>query len=241
MLAASKAFVLRHRKPLAVTGSVGLHLLVIWFLIQPSSNALSELDKRASGPMTQAGIDIDLERTAAVPPMPAAPPKTPPPQPLAAFAAMSEPTTATASTTPLSAPSPAKSLSAVFGKDLFAPSPATPPKAETQHPSDQESHIKVADQSNRTTPNDLWKAIEPCWKRVITHETEGVTLSVSFSPLGNLAKPPVIERPNGAHLDDRRLKSESMAINALAQCGPYLMAFGQSNVSVQFPAGSYAY
>jgi len=62
-------------------------------------------------------------------------------------------------------------------------------------------------------------------------------LSVSFSPLGNLAKPPEIERPNGARLDDRRLKSESLAINALAQCGPYLMAFGQSDVSVQFPAG----
>ncbi len=182
-------------------------------------------------------MDVDLYQPASVPPMPAAPPKPPPPQPLAAFAAMSDPVVA-ASPTPLSAPAPAKSLSAVFGKDLFAPSPASPPKAETQHPSDQESHVKLTDQSNRTTPNDLWKAIEPCWKRVVTRDTEGVTLSVSFSPLGNLAKPPVIERPNGAHLDDRRLKSESLAINALAQCGPYLMAFGQSDVSVQFPAGS---
>ncbi len=237
MLAAQRAFVVRHRKPLAVTGSVGLHLLVIWFLLQPSSNALSELDKRTYGQVTQTGMDVDLYQPASVPPMPAAPPKPPPPQPLAAFAAMSDPVVA-ASPTPLSAPAPAKSLSAVFGKDLFAPSPASPPKAETQHPSDQESHVKLTDQSNRTTPNDLWKAIEPCWKRVVTRDTEGVTLSVSFSPLGNLAKPPVIERPNGAHLDDRRLKSESLAINALAQCGPYLMAFGQSDVSVQFPAGS---
>ena len=237
MLAPLRAAVVRHRKPLAVTGSVGLHLLVIWFLLQPSSNALSELDKRAYGQVTQTGINVDLYQPVSVPPMPAAPPKPPPPQPLAVFAAMSEPTTATASVTPLSAPSPAKSLSAVFGKDLFTPSPASPPKAETQHPSDQESHIKLANQSNRTTPNDLWKAIEPCWKRVVTRDTEGVTLSVSFSPLGNLAKPPVIERPNGSRLDDRRLKSESLAINALAQCGPYLMAFGQSDVSVQFPPG----
>ena len=236
MLASLRASVVRHRKPLAVTGSVGLHLLVIWFLLQPSSNALSELDKRAYGQVTQTGMDVDLYQPASVPPTPAAPPKPPAPQPLAAFAAMSEPTPA-ATPTSLSAPSPAKSLSAVFGKDLFAPSAATPPKAETQHPSDQASHVKVADQSNRKTPNDLWKAIEPCWRRVVTHDTEGVTLSVSFSPLGNLAQPPVIERPNGAKLDDRRLKSVSLAINALAQCGPYLMAFGQSDVSVQFPAG----
>ena len=239
MLANLRATVVRHRKPLAVTGSLGLHLVVIWFfLLQPSSNALSELDKRSYGPMTENGLNIDLARPASIPAMPAAaPPKPPQVQALAAFATMSEPTTA-ATPASLSAPSPSKSLSQVFGKDVFAPSPATPPKAETQHPSNQESHIKLTDQSNRTTPNDLWKAIEPCWRRVVTRDTESVTLSVSFSPLGNLAKPPVIMRPNGAHLDDRMLKSESMAINALAQCGPYLMAFGQSNVSVQFPAGS---
>ncbi len=238
MLATLRASIVRHRKPLAVTGSVGLHLIVIWLLLQPSSNALSALDQRAYGQLTQTGVDVDLYQPTSVPPMPAAPPKPPQTQALAAFAAMSQPTTTTASTTPLSAPSPAKSLSEVFGKDVFAPSPTTPPKAESQHPSDQESHIKVSNQSSRTTPNDLWKAIEPCWRRVVTHDTEGVTLSVSFSPLGNLAKPPVIERPNGAQMDSRRLKSESLAINALAQCGPYLMAFGQSDVSVQFPAGS---
>ena len=237
MLANLKASAVRHRKPLAVTGSVGLHLIIIWYLLQPSSNALSELDKRSYGEVTQAGMNIDLERQAPVPPMPAAPPKPPQTQALATFAAMSEPTTV-ATPSALSAPAPAKTLNEVFGKNVFAPSTVTPPKAETQHPSDQESHVKLSDTSNRTTPNDLWKAIEPCWRRVATKDTEGVTLTVSFSPLGNLAKPPVIERPNGAHLDDRRLKSESMAINALAQCGPYLMAFGQSNVSVQFPAGS---
>jgi len=238
MLAALRTSVARHRKPLAVTGSVGLHLVVIWLLLQPSSNPLADLDKRAYGQLTQTGVDVDLYQPASVPPMPAAPPKPPQTQALEAFVTMSQPTTTTASTTPLSAPSPAKSLSEVFGKNVFAPSPASPPRAETQHPSDQESHIKVANQSNRTTPKDLWKAIEPCWRRVVTHDTEGVTLSVSFSPLGNLAKPPVIMRPSGANLDDRRLKSESLAINALAQCGPYLMAFGQSDVSVQFPAGS---
>lgn len=238
MLAALRTIVVRHRKPLAVTGSVGLHLLLIWlFLLQPSSNTLADLDKRTFGELTQNGIDVDMYRPITVPPAPAAPPKPPKPQALAAFAAMTEPAPATASPTPLSAPSPAKSLSDVFGKDVFAPSPASSPRAETQHPSNQEARVKLANQANHITPNDLWKAIEPCWRRVATKDTEGVTLSVSFSPLGNLAKPPVIMRPTGAQLDNRRLKSESLAINALAQCGPYLMAFGQNDVSVQFPAG----
>ncbi len=236
MLAALKTAAVKNRKPLAVGGSVGLHLLLVWLILQPSSNALSDLDKRAFGQLTQTGIDIDMYRPASVPPAPAAPPKPAQTQAVNAFAAMSEPATATAAE-PLAAPSPAKSLSDVFGKDAFAPSPSSPPRAETQHPSDQESHVKLANQANRTTPNDLWKAIEPCWRRVATKDTEGVTLSVSFSPLGNLAKPPVIMRPTNAQLDSRRLKSESLAIDALAQCGPYLMAFGQNDVSVQFPAG----
>ncbi len=239
MLASLKASVVRHRKPLAVSGSVALHLVVVWFLLQPSSNPLAELDKRAYGQLTQTGVDIDMYRPASVPPAPTAPtapPKPPETRALDAFAAMSQPTTAVA-TTALSAPSPSKSLNDVFGKDMFAPSPATPPRAETQHPSDQDNHVKLANQVNRTTPDDLWKAIEPCWRRVATKDTEAVTLSVSFSPLGNLAKPPAIMRPSGVALDNRRLKSESLAINALAQCGPYLMAFGQSDVSVQFPAG----
>jgi hypothetical protein len=238
MLAPIKTALVRNRKPLAVAGSVGLHLVVIWLLIQPSSNALSELDKRAYGQSTQTGIDVDLVPPApdSTPPMPAAPPNPPAPQPMAAFATMTQPATTT-SQAPLSAPTPVKSLSEVFGTDVFSPSPPQQQHAETQHPSDQKSQVKIGAASNRTTPNDLWKAIEPCWRRVATKDTEAVALSVSFSPLGNLAKPPVIERPNGAKLDDRRLKSESMAISALAQCGPYLMAFGQSDVSVQFPAG----
>lgn len=240
MLAVINALAKRYRKPVAVTGSVGLHLALIWFLLlQPSSASLSTVDKRAAGELTQDGINLDLVPPAPdeAPPMPPAPPKPPEPKAVDGFAAMAEPTTATA-VQPLSAASPANSLSDVFGKDVFVPSPTSPPRNQTQHPSDQDSHVKVANQANRTTPNDLWKAIEPCWRRVVTKETEAVTLSVSFSPLGNLAKPPAIERPTDARPDDRRLKSESLAINALAQCGPYLMAFGQSDVSVQFPAGS---
>ncbi len=239
MLAPLIAFAKAYRKPVAVTGSIGLHLVLIWMLIlQPSSNPLKALDKRTEGDLTQTGLNVDLvpPAPADTPPMPAAPPKPPEPKATDAFAVMTE-APPSESQTSLSSPAPAKSLSDVFGKDAFAPSQPPPPKADTQHPSNQDAHVKVTNPSNRTKPNDLWKAIEPCWRRVATKDTEGVTLSVSFSPLGNLAKPPVIVRANGASLDSRRLKSESLAINALAQCGPYLMAFGQSDISVQFPSG----
>jgi hypothetical protein len=62
-----------------------------------------------------------------------------------------------------------------------------------------------------------------------------VTLEVSFSPMGNLAKPPVIRSDPSLKITDQALRSESQAISALAQCGPYLMVFGQENVSVGFP------
>jgi len=55
-------------------------------------------------------------------------------------------------------------------------------------------------------------------------------LEVSCSPMGNLAKPPVIRRNPSRRITDQMLRSESQAITALAQCGPYLMAFGQENV-----------
>src|SRR6185312_9278841 len=166
MLAELRTIAVRYRKPVAVVGSVGLHLVLIWLLLTPSSSRLAELDKRALGALTQEGMNVDLvpPAPASTPPMPAAPPKPPQTQAIEAFAAMSQPTTAATSPS-LSAPSPAKSLSDVFGKDVFAPSPASPPRAETQHPSNQENHIKLANQDNRATPNDLWKAIEPCWRR----------------------------------------------------------------------------
>jgi hypothetical protein len=84
---------------------------------------------------------------------------------------------------------------------------------------------------------DLWQAIEPCWLRLKDKNTLSVELVVSFSPLGNLSKPPVIKRDPGRMVNPQMLRSETKAIEALSQCGPYLMAVGQQTISVRFPGG----
>ncbi len=238
MLASTTAAIIRHRKPLAVIGSVGPHVVLAWLFLMPASAPMAELDKPASGALIGEGIDVDLVPPApdSAPPMPA--PATQPPQTRAldAFTALSQPTPS-ATTAVLSAPSPTQSLSEVFGKDVFAPSLTEPQHAQTQHSPVQTAQVKIANTADRPTPNNLWKAIEPCWRRLVTRDTRAVTLSVSFSPLGNLAKAPVVVRATAGRPDDWQLKSEALAVDALAQCGPYLMAFGQDDVSVQFPAG----
>lgn len=133
---------------------------------------------------------------------------------------------------PISAAQPTQSLSDLFGENLFKPAKAASAPASKR--SEAVSHIKVSDKNSKTL-NDLWKQIEPCWKRTADKNTLPVTLEVSFSPLGNLSKPPVIKRQPGAPLTDQVLRSESQAITALSQCGPYLMAFGQDGVQVKFP------
>lgn len=217
-----KSYLTRHSKALAVVGSLALHVAVVVMLVLPSSGALSELDTRMAGDENVEGIDVSLFNTAteAAAPVDMA----------GQFAPMLD-TVADDGWTPSDTPKPApQSLADLFGEA----SEAQQPQAQTASPSDIQALVSVDGRESKTM-NDLWKAIEPCWRRVADKNTVSVTLSVSFSPLGNLSKPPQIVREAGASLNDKRLRSESLAITALAQCGPYLMAFGQSNVSVRFP------
>ncbi|WP_338736351.1 hypothetical protein [Asticcacaulis sp. DW145] len=126
----------------------------------------------------------------------------------------------------------ASSLAQALGEDLFTPQGAETATGLTTNAAT--SMVKVEGR-DRKTPNDLWKAIEPCWQRIADKDTLSVTLEVTFSPLGNLAKPPVIKRDLSKPLTDQALRSETRAITALSQCGPYLMAFGQSGIEVDFP------
>ena len=61
-----------------------------------------------------------------------------------------------------------------------------------------------------------------------------VTLEVTFSGDGHLAKPPVIDRDTTAAISNQGLRSEAKAINALAQCGAYAMAADKTGVKVNF-------
>jgi hypothetical protein len=215
-------YLTRHSKTLAVVGSLALHVAAVTMLILPSSGVLSELDTRAAGDDTLEGIDVSLFDTAT---------EVAAPVDMAGqFSPMLD-TTADDGWTPADTPKPSpQSLADLFGEA----SPAQQPQAKTVSPSDIEALASVDGRKSKTM-NDLWKAIEPCWRRVADKNTVSVTLSVSFSPLGNLAKPPKIVREAGARINDKLRRSENLAITALAQCGPYLMAFGQSDVSVRFP------
>jgi len=222
-----KRFLSQHRRSLAIAGSLILHGIIIFALLRPASGAFSTLDVRPMGTADQKGIDLDLVQPVAPSPKIAHPSQNA----TQAFTAMTEQTDDNG--WKASAPKPASNLADVFGKDPFAQSP---PAAQTTKQSATDSHVLIKDRTN-VSINDLWKAIEPCWRRAADKNTLAVTLSVSFSPLGNLAKPPAIIRNPGVRLSEQQLRSESLAINALAQCGPYLMAFGQNDVNVQFPAG----
>lgn len=217
-----KSYLSRHSKPLAVVGSLALHVAMVVMLILPSSGALSELDTRVAGDENVEGIDVSLFQSATEATAPA-------PDMATQFTPILD-TQADDGWTPSDTPRPSQSLADIFGEA----SAEQKPQAQTASPSDTRALISVDGRKSKTM-NDLWKAIEPCWRRVADKNTVSVTLSVSFSPLGNLSRPPQIVRETGASLNDQRLRSESLAITALAQCGPYLMAFGQSDVSVRFP------
>lgn len=115
----------------------------------------------------------------------------------------------------------------------------TGPNSSENHT--ETSNAETADSSSGGLPGqamtELWKAIEPCWKRLADNTTAGVTMSVSFTQLGNLAAMPVSVSENGTLLESTQSASESVAIRALAQCGPYLMVYGRDNVQIAFPTG----
>ncbi|MBW8733503.1 MAG: hypothetical protein JF571_04185 [Asticcacaulis sp.] len=78
--------------------------------------------------------------------------------------------------------------------------------------------------------DDLWKQIEPCWRRLADRGTRGAMLRVSFSPLGNIAKADTAsDAPSDA-------KAQTIAHEALAECGPYVAAGSREDVTIAFPA-----
>jgi hypothetical protein len=88
---------------------------------------------------------------------------------------------------------------------------------------------------NGQTDTDLWNAIAPCWNKVIDRNTVPTTLTISFDGNGGIAAPPVIERDPAKPVTPQNLRSESLALQALAACGAYPMAKGKQNITVQFP------
>ncbi len=65
---------------------------------------------------------------------------------------------------------------------------------------------------------DMWSQLQTCWK---PQAPVPVTLEVVIDSSGRLALPPRILRPDSATLDERRLRAEAQAIQAVAQCAPF--------------------
>lgn len=228
-------FITKHKRSIAITASLSMHVFLFCVLAISSASTLADKTLKGDGQAEVEGIELDLvglhdsaEAMAQAYQPPA--PQTPR---MSSFMQMADtdsppPDWAIKASMPV-----AKPLSEALGENPFQPQPQSPAQTAAAKTS-TEAHVKVSDRSN-PTPNDLWKAIAPCWNRIADKNTLPVTLEVSFSPMGNLAKPPVIRRDQSKRITDQMLRSESQAITALAQCGPYLMIFGQENVQVAFP------
>jgi hypothetical protein len=227
-----KQKLMKYKRPLAITVSLGLHVLLISALTISSASEFADKTIDGDGQSDVYGVEVDLlglHDSAAAMAQAYQPPVPPQNAPLDTFMQMTDPAPAVTDTTYQKSPS-AQSITEALGENPFTPQnePAGAPKSST------EAHVKTQN-SDHQTPNDLWKAIAPCWNRIADKNSLPVTLEVSFSPMGNLSKPPVIKRDPTMPVTDRMLRSESQAISALSQCGPYLMAFGQSGVRVSFP------
>lgn len=228
-------FISKHKKTIAISASVTMHVFLFCALAISSASSLADKTSKGDGQSDVDGVEIDLldlhdsaeaMANAYQPPAPQTPQ-------MSSFMQMADTAARPSEWTIKSETSNPKSITEALGENPFQPQTGTPAKSASAKNS-TEAHVKVSDRSN-PTPNDLWKAIAPCWNRIADKNTLPVTLEVSFSPMGNLAKPPVIRRDPSKPINDQALRSESQAITALAQCGPYLMAFGQENVRVSFP------
>ena len=115
--------------------------------------------------------------------------------------------------------------------------PLPSPTDDTLRPALTTAAMGGAGQAGTTSGagDDLWKAIAPCWERIAGPDTLPVVLKVTFGADGALAKPPEIVRADAAAITPESLRSESLALAALAQCGAYPMAAGRQGATVNFP------
>ena len=89
---------------------------------------------------------------------------------------------------------------------------------------------------NGHVAGDMWSHIETCWR---PDAPVPVALEIVIDPGGRLVLPPKIIRPDHAQLDERRLRAEARAIEAVAQCAPFRTGaplFGRKTYRFQFGA-----
>jgi hypothetical protein len=220
----------RHRRAIAITASVGLHALLLLSLIPQGKSGFSTGGQGGSYQGEGEGLNLDLMASALS-------------DAQALEIRQPEPETLAALDTPerlddLATPTEAEAIT-----DVVPDMPSISQRELAQNATAQPAQASAARQggegeggTSSGTFDELWAAIAPCWRRIADNETLPVNLTVTFAGNGMLAKPPEIVRLAEDASNAKALRSESLAITALSECGAYQMAAGRANVSVYFPA-----
>ena len=222
----------RHRRSIAVVGSVLLHVAFLLALLQHPPKGLSGGGSGGTAVGAGTGESYTAVDLYAAPPMPAAIP---------ALKTTANPAADTLDTPDEAVKPPPNPLKTAVTDlpQLASPQTASSPLSADVAPSAQSAAAAMsgAGQSGTTAGagDDLWNAIAPCWKRIAGQDTLSVTLKITFAANGGLSKPPVIVRDDKTPITPQSLRSEAQAIAALAQCGAYPMAASKQGVEVRFP------
>jgi hypothetical protein len=217
----------KHRRPIAIAASVGLHVLLV-FCVMPHNHAGFSTGGLGDTYTDEAG-GLSLDLTAiALPDALALETREVEEEALDANETLNDLATTTADTLILSdAPS--------LTRSPIAPAPAHQSAAKAAQASAAQQGGQGPSGTSAGTGDDLWNAIAPCWRRLADLDTVSVNLTVTFASNGMLAKPPEIMRQAEDASNPAALRSESLAITALAECGAYEMAAGRELVSIHFP------
>ncbi len=226
------AWLQRRRKPVAIVGSVVLHLLALLFLL-PQAQTPGGFAGGAGGNDSGAGEGISLDLTALNDASKdALTVKTTTPEDADIVAPIDQLMVADAQ------PQPQLSdLSDAVAQTTPQATPQPQPQAAEANAQEAAAAAGGPGQGGTTAGDGdaLWAAIAPCWRKMASADALPVQLSVSFAADGNLAVPPDIVRDPEHPVDMTGMRSETQAIQALAACGAYAMAAGKQNVRIHFP------
>jgi hypothetical protein len=218
----------RHRRPVAIAASIGLHVLFVLCLLPHSQSGFSAGGQGGAYQGEGEGLSLDLTAMA-LPDAQALEVREPEPETLTELADSETLDDLTSTETH------ALSEALADAPSLSQPEPEHTAATKSAQQSAARQGGEGQGGTSSGTFDDLWAAIAPCWRRIADMETLPVNLTVTFAGNGMLAKPPEIERAAEAASNPKALRSESLAITALAECGAYQMAAGRENVSIHFP------
>ncbi|MBP2161636.1 MULTISPECIES: hypothetical protein [Asticcacaulis] len=216
----------KHRRPIAIAVSLALHVLFAVALLPNTPSGFSTGGQGGAYQGEDEGLSLDLTAMA-LPEAQSLEIREPQPESVSELDALDDLTTL-ARTESFSAALPA--MPAVEEMDAAE---TTAAKSALKSAAPEGGEGQGGTSSGAL--DDLWAAIAPCWRRIADTKTLPVNLTVTFAANGMLAKPPEIARKAEDASNPQALRSESLAITALAECGAYQMAAGRESVNIHFP------